>query len=138
MKIVLDTNCLLQAVPVKSDYHCILSAVKRGACKLCVSTEILLEYEELLLRYYSESFAKNVLGFIIHSPNTEKVNAYFNWNLIHSDPDDNKFVDCALNSGADFLVTNDRHFSILKQTYFPPVTVVDIDTFREILLEELE
>ena len=55
------------------------------------------------------------------------------WNLITADPDDNKFVDCALNAGADYLVTNDHHFNILKSIDFPPIKVVDIETFKSIL-----
>ncbi|MCL2073843.1 MAG: PIN domain-containing protein [Marinilabiliaceae bacterium] len=34
-----------------------------------------------------------------------------------------KFVDCALNAGADFIVTNDHHFNILKSLNFPHVKV---------------
>ena len=50
-----------------------------------------------------------------------------------ADPDDNKFVDCALNAGADYLITNDHHFNILKSIDFPPVRVAGIDHFTEIL-----
>jgi len=59
---------------------------------------------------------------------------YYKWNLIHADPDDNKFVDCALNAGADYIVTNDRHFNVLKSLGFPPVKVIDIETFKSVIL----
>jgi predicted nucleic acid-binding protein len=58
---------------------------------------------------------------------------FYKWDLIIADPDDNKFVDCALNAGADFIVTNDRHFNVLKEIDFPPVQVIDIDSFKKIL-----
>jgi len=62
-----------------------------------------------------------------------KINNYYKWNLISTDLDDNKFVDCALNAGADFIVTNDKHFNVLKSLAFPPIKVIDIDSFKQII-----
>jgi putative PIN family toxin of toxin-antitoxin system len=125
MKIVLDTNCLLRAAPHKSVYHCILAALQQGRYTLCFSNEILMEYEELLTRFYSWNFANHVLNFIFYSVNTLEITPHFQWNLIPHDPDDNKFVDCALNAGADYIVTNDKHFNVLKFINFPPVKIID-------------
>jgi len=134
MKIVLDTNCLLRAAPRKSNYHCILTAMQQGRYSLCCSNEILMEYEELLTRFYSLQFANYVLNFIIYSANnTLFITPYFQWNLIPCDPDDNKFVDCALIAGADFIVTNDRHFNVLKSVNFPPIKIIDLETFKDVL-----
>ena len=41
------------------------------------------------------------------------------------------YVDCALNAGADFIITNDKHFNILKDINFPKMNVIDIDTFMK-------
>jgi putative PIN family toxin of toxin-antitoxin system len=136
MKVVLDTNTLIRAVPSKSNYHCIISALQQGYYNLCVSTEILLEYEELLTRFYGRSITESVMGFIIHSPYTERINPAYLWHLIFADPDDNKFVDCALNCGADCIVTNDNHFNILRTIPYPPVNVIDIDAFKQMLNEK--
>ena len=62
----------------------------------------------------------------------EKVIPYYKWNLITADPD-NKFADCALNARADYIVTNNRHFNILKKIDFPKINVVNIDTFKKLL-----
>ena len=43
-----------------------------------------------------------------------------------------KFVDCAFNAGADYIVTNDRHFNVLKNIDFPKINVIDIVTFKRI------
>ena len=134
MKIVLDTNCLLIAVPDKSDYHCILSAFQQGRYTLCCSNDILLEYEELLIRFYQKKVAANILHFIYYSPNLLLVTPYFQWDLISSDPDDNKFVNCALNAGADYIITNDKHFNVLRKIDFPKINFINIDTFRNILM----
>lgn len=46
---------------------------------------------------------------------------------------DNKFVDCAIASNADYLVTNDKHFDILKKVDFPKVNTIKIDKFIKFL-----
>jgi len=51
--------------------------------------------------------------------------------LIEADEEDNKFADCAIVARAKYIVTNDRHFNILKITPFPKVDVVKIDEFLE-------
>jgi len=65
-----------------------------------------------------------------------KTNNYYKWNLISADPDDNKFIDCALNASADYIVTNDKHFNVLKVINFPPIKVIDIETFRNMLIKD--
>jgi len=49
--------------------------------------------------------------------------------LIDQDPDDNKFVDCAIIANADFIVSEDSHFAVLKFIPFPSVKVVRLDEF---------
>ncbi|MCL2327476.1 MAG: putative toxin-antitoxin system toxin component, PIN family [Bacteroidetes bacterium] len=136
MKIVLDTNCLVATVANKSDYRCILTALQQGFYKLYFSNDIFFEYEEVLTRFYSSQIVSNFLNFILYSPNAIQITPYFQWNLITADNDDNKFVDCALNAGADYIVTNDKHFNILNKIDFPSITVIDIDMFKDILLEK--
>jgi predicted nucleic acid-binding protein len=65
MRIVLDTNCLLQAVPPLSRCHIVLSALQQGRYELCCSTDILLEYEELLSQFYPPHVTENTMGFIV-------------------------------------------------------------------------
>jgi len=133
MKIVLDTNCLLPAVFPRSMYHWIWISFRRGDFILCYSNEIIEEYEELLSGLYPIEITKSTIHLLLTSRNVEKVIPYYKWNLIAADPEDNKFVDCALNGGADYLVSNDKHFNILAKTDFPKIDVVKIDTFKNIL-----
>jgi putative PIN family toxin of toxin-antitoxin system len=134
MKIVLDTNCLLVVLPQNSTYRCLWDAFRRGRITLCYSTEILHEYEELLYRFYLPEVVSLTIEMLLKSPNIIQTIPYYKWNLITADPDDNKFVDCALNAGADCIVTNDRHFNILKKIDFPKINIIDIDTFKNMIL----
>ena len=133
MKIVLDTNCLVVCLPVTSPYYSLWKAFRDRRMILCYTTDIINEYYEILVRYYYKQFADDIINELLLAPNVIKANNYYRWNLITADPDDNKFVDCALNVGADYLVSNDRHFNVLKSLGFPPIRVIDIYTFKSIL-----
>ena len=137
MKIIIDTNCLVRILPNNSEYRCVWDAFLRGKFSLCYTTEILQEYEEVLSRFYSLKITEFAIGTLLKSKNTIQIVPHFKWNLITADRDDNKFVDCALNAGANCIVTNDKHFNRLKEVDFPKINVVDIDTFKKIILSEL-
>jgi predicted nucleic acid-binding protein len=57
-------------------------------------------------------------------------------NIINTDEDDNKFVGCVFAANADYIVTNDNDFSILKKVSFPKIKVGSIDEFKNIFIEK--
>jgi putative PIN family toxin of toxin-antitoxin system len=124
-KIVLDTNILIASIGTRSPFRWIFDCLISGKIILCVSNDILFEYHEILAEKANERVAENVVNFIAINPFTEQVGIYFNFGLISEDPSDNKFVDCAIASSADCLVTNDKHFRRLRSLEFPKVTVVN-------------
>jgi len=131
MRIVLDTNCLLVSVQEYSDFFWLWQAFCYNKFILCYSNEILNEYQEILSRYYSSSLAKYVVDAILNAPNTEQITVYYKWQLIFTDPDDNKFVDCAISANANYIVTNDKHFKTLEYIDFPKVNILTIDQFKK-------
>ncbi len=68
--------------------------------------------------------------------NAVKISPTYRFLLIKADPDDDKFVDCAVTGNADFIVTHDGHFNVLKTIEFPVVEIVTIAEFKEILTEQ--
>ena len=77
----------------------------------------------------SAEVAHNIIHAILNRSNTKHIQVYYHFGLIEADPDDNKFVDCAIASGAEFIVTNDAHFDILKTIPWPKVSIVKIEDF---------
>lgn len=73
--------------------------------------------------------ARNIVEAIARFSSTVFQDAYIHFGLIQDDVDDNKFVDCAIASGAEFIVTNDAHFDILKTIPWPKVSIVKIEDF---------
>ena len=131
-KIVLDTNSLIQCISSRSPYRKIWDSFFDGTNLLCVTTSILNEYEEILNFLTNEDTAKYIIDAIVSRTYTRFVNVYFDFNLIQKDPDDNKFVDCAITAGARYIVTEDHHYDVLKEIPFPKVDVIKL---REFMLE---
>ena len=132
IRTVIDTNVLVSALSSKSQYHWLVEMLLEENLELYVTEEILLEYEEVLKSKYSDRVASNFLLALRELPNVIYSRVYFRWNLI-SDPDDNKFVDCYVAAGANYLISNDSHFSILKKTAFPKVNIIRLQEFEDIL-----
>jgi putative PIN family toxin of toxin-antitoxin system len=129
IRTVIDTNILVSALSSKSQYHWLIELLLEEKLELSVTEEILLEYEEVLKAKYSDNVASNFLLALRELPNVFYSRIFFRWSLI-SDPDDNKFVDCYVASGAHYLITHDSHFSVLKSIVFPKVNVVSLEEFK--------
>lgn len=134
--VVIDTNCLLQIIARKSPYRPIWDAFLKGRYELCVSNEILDEYQEILGQQITPTIAENIVLLILNQENVRLVDPHFRMGLITADPDDNKFLDCAFAAGADYLVSEDSHFNVLRKTPFPLLNLVTLDEFMQTRLIE--
>jgi len=135
LKIVLDTNILLSSISRKSPYNNILTALFENKYELYVSTEILLEYEEKIIAIFDAQVAETLISALLMRSNVKKIETYFDLHLISNDIDDNKFVNCAFAGNVHFLVSNDKHFNILKTTPFPKIPLLSITEFFKLLSE---
>ena len=128
--VVVDTNCLLRMIPVRSKYRPSWDAFLNEKYIMCVSNDIISEYFEILSQKVSRQFAENIVQAILKNNNVKRFDPYYHFNLVTADPDDNKFVDCAVIANADFLVSEDSHFKILESIQFPKVNVITLEQFQ--------
>ncbi len=119
MRVVIDTNVMLMSISKRSKYRLIFDSLILGEYELMVSNEILSEYVEKIEEKANAIVANNIGEFLINSKYVNKIEVYYKWNLIERDPDDNKFVDCAVAGNANYIVSNDAHFNELKKIDFP-------------------
>ena len=121
MNVVLDTNVIVSASIslIGAPAH-ILAALTRGEYRLLVSEAILAEYEKVL-KYRHISLR--------HGHSTREVSAIINGlrasgtmvqtkqpiSAVTEDPDDNKFLECAVAGEADYIVSGDAHLLALRQ-----------------------
>jgi putative PIN family toxin of toxin-antitoxin system len=133
MKVVLDTNVLISGIFFSGPPSRILAAWAEGGFELVASVEILTEYRrvaERLQRRFSSVDINAILDLVTREarfvePAPVPVSAC-------DDPDDLKFLACALSGGARFIVTGDR--ALLRASAFRGLEVV---TPREFLQRHL-
>jgi predicted nucleic acid-binding protein len=104
-----------------------------GKFNLAITTEIILEYQEIIEQKYGNATANAFIALLNELPNVNLINTYYRWQLISADPDDNKYCDCAIAAKADFVVTEDKHFDILQTISFPQLQAISIDKFSALL-----
>jgi len=135
-KIVLDTNCLISSLSRRGQYYPVWQALQAGKYILCVTTDILEEYAEIITQKMSVEVATNVIHLLLESQFVELVNPYFRLQLIEADHDDDKFADCAFAANATFIVSDDKHYESLKEVDFPKLLVLKLKEFLHLLQSE--
>lgn len=137
MIVCLDTNVLLQARARGHVYFPILDAWVAGKFTLAVSTGILLEYEEVIARTsgreHWHKFARLMDYVELTTKALLRVTPTYRFLVINHDPDDNIFTDCAITAGADYVITEDRHFAPLATAGYAPQPI----TPAEFILKHL-
>jgi len=134
LKIVLDTNALLRSVSRRSALSVILDKLYKNDYELYISNDILLEYEEKISDIFSKETVELITGAFSLLQNVKKIDVYFHLGLITSDVDDNKFSDCAFSGNVHFLVTDDKHFNVLKSIPFPAINIISLEDFKALLI----
>lgn len=127
--VILDTNVFLVSISRKSPFHWIFRGLIDEKHELCVTTEILLEYEEIITRKMGEKASKAALIILENLNNINYVNTYYRFGLL-ADPDDNKFVDCAVAANATYIVSEDSDFNVLRKIKFPKIDLIGIREFK--------
>ncbi|MDE6753721.1 MAG: PIN domain-containing protein, partial [Muribaculaceae bacterium] len=66
-RLVLDTNVLIQIMPLRSKYRILWDKISEGKYEICLSNEILEEYEEILQAKTSTLFASTIIKRLINN-----------------------------------------------------------------------
>ena len=132
MVVTFDTNVLLSATLWDGSVaQKLLFDIIRQGIKICSTTEILSEYQEILKRDFDFSDAEvfemmeKVLAFVtLVNPQT-KIKA------VKDDPDDDVIIECALESKSKYIITYDKHLLNLKE--FRGIRIIRPEEARAIL-----
>lgn len=135
-KIVLDTNGLISSLSRRGRFYPVWRSFQEGRYTLCISNDILDEYIEIISQKMTPEIAENVVDLLLKSKNVELIYPQFRLGLITADPDDNKFVDCAFAANATYIVSDDKHYDVLKEVEFPQILVLKLKEFLGLLQSE--
>ena len=136
MRIVIDTNVFISATFWKGDSFTILKKVENKEIDLIVSQEIIkeygnvLNYEEIQSKVKIKELEANfILGDLV--AHSIIVAPQVRHNIVKADPDDDKFIDAAVESKADYLISQDKDLLDLKE--FQGIKILKPADFLELL-----
>jgi putative PIN family toxin of toxin-antitoxin system len=121
MKVVLDTNIVISRFlsPHGSPAQ-IMALLEQGIFELSVSADILAEYEKAL--NYDHIRKRHGFTFEEIAHWVQNIKRHIDLVPINDmvvtasrDPDDNKFLECAIAGGADYIVSGDAHLLSLGE-----------------------
>jgi len=127
-RIVLDTNVLISAIVFGGRYREVLEKVIAGRFTMAISAEMLAEFQGVLegkkFRYPSD-----IVRTIVHEllAVSELVRPRMKVEQIKAGPADNRILEWALESGAAFIVSGDRH--LLELGRFEGIPILDAAVF---------
>ena len=116
MKVTVDTNFLISAT--QGDYsvaHKLLRKLIILDAGIFTAQEILDETQEVLVRdfEYSKNEAKIIVEKIMLISNLAEPRQKIE--IIRDDPDDNKIIECAIESSSEYIITYDAHLLSIRQ-----------------------
>ena len=132
-RVVIDTNVVLPVIVRSSPLHLIYATIVDERLEWLISTAIYLEYLEQVGERSSTATASLLRDTLRFTASVTAVEPSYRWRLVSGDPDDDKFVDCAVAGDADYLVTDDRHYGRLRDVPFPRLPVVTGRQFLDVL-----
>ncbi|MGD0887510.1 MAG: putative toxin-antitoxin system toxin component, PIN family [Thermodesulfovibrionales bacterium] len=108
-KVVLDTNVLISSILFKGELVGIVDLWKKGKIVPVVSKETFNEFRKVL-EYPKFRLTKGEIKTIVEEvlPFFEIVETTVEVSGVCKDPDDDKFIACALAGAADFIVSGDK------------------------------
>jgi putative PIN family toxin of toxin-antitoxin system len=109
MKAVLDTNVFVSSF-FGGNPRQVIDLWKTGELTLCLSKDVLDEYVAVLERLFGSEKAelKELLYLLAKGPNLPFTIRTPKLHIVDEDPDDDKFIACAVALKAEYLVTGDK------------------------------
>ena len=109
MRVILDTTVLISGIFFSGPPARILRAWREGKVQLVVSTEILKEYDEVGKRLSRRYPGIDIDPLLMRlARNAELVEAATLPVSVSNDPDDDKFLACALASRTQVIISGDN------------------------------
>ena len=140
IRVVIDANVFVSAaLKPHSKAAKIIDLVKEGTIALVLSHAILEELRKvfrypkirkeirLIVSEIDETLAKIAEGAVL-TPGNMKIRA------VKDDPEDNRYLECAVEGQADYIISGDRHLTKLK--FFQEIIIIDPAAFLELIGEK--
>lgn len=134
MKIVIDTNVLISGVFFGGFPRKILSSVVGQEITACATAEIINEYEEIVQEMIDKKQGHIDITILTPLIKAMEIIVPTTYVKICRDPDDDKFLGCAKDSHALYIVSGDKDLLTIKE--YGNVQIVTAKVFCEQYLSD--
>lgn len=134
-KVVIDTNIFISGFGWSGKPNALLTLLKNNQIVNYFSPGIFEELKRVVSYpklQFAESLQNKILEFVFF--NSKLVEPKEHITVIVDDPDDNKFLECAVEANAEFVISGDPH--LLKIGEYKTVMILDVDEFLNIFSKE--
>ena len=122
-RVVVDTNVLVSSFFGGKPRE-VMELWRDGQFVLCLSDDILAEYLEVLARFaHAKQEAQAFLAMVSEGERVAFVTPRERIREVVADPEDNRFLECAVTAEAEMIVSGDRHLLGLRE--FRGIPIVD-------------
>jgi uncharacterized protein len=131
-KVVVDTNVFISGFGWDGKPGEILDLLQSRSIENYITSRIFQELQRVVAYprlKFPETLRTKIIEFVLfHSEFVEPKESVA---VVIEDPDDNKFVECAVEANAEFIISGDPHLLRLKK--FKDIKLIDVDRFLNIL-----
>ena len=115
IRVVVDTNIFISSF-FGGNHREIIDLWKSGQITLCLSRPIINEYINVLRRMglHNERELEELLSLFAHGFHVLFAAKTPNLNIVEKDPDDDKFIECAVALNSKFIISGDKALSEIK------------------------
>lgn len=130
---VADTNIYVSAFNFKGTPAQVLEGAQEGRFRIAISDEILNEISRVLQRKFLWQGIKlaqvrpTILAFAELVEPQQRIDA------VADDPDDNAILECAVEAGAEYIISGDSHLRNLKS--FRSIRILSAREFISVLAQ---
>lgn len=128
MRVVLDTNVLISGIFFTGPPYKILKAWKEKRIQIVISPEIYSEYirvTDIISQKYPSIDTSEMMNLIaVHS---EIIQSSSLKEKVCKDPDDDKFIACALSGKVKLIVSGDKH--LLEKSGYKGIRIITPQKF---------
>jgi uncharacterized protein len=140
IRIVVDTNVFVSAIIKPASFPGkIVDLIGEGLVRLVISQDIITEIKQVFLypkiKRLHRFSPKQINQYLAEISETATITAgNIQINGVKDDSKDNKYLECAVEGRADFIISGDHHLTDLKE--FEGIKIVSPVTFFELMVDQ--
>jgi len=127
LRVVVDTNVYISAIFWGGKPRHLIDLGRDDKIQIFTSEEIEQEISDKLMTKFGLNADDAGRVMADFSTFTKSIRVSSRIHVVKDDPDDNKFIECAVECGAEFIISGDKH--LLRMKKYKGINIMNAATF---------